>query len=124
MKNLFLSKQKCFQSVHSDTHNNYICGTMPLTPYTLQYISNLLSANAQINNPQLPVETLAIDSRKILSPEITLFFALKGQRNGHNFIPELINKGVKSFVISEDKWSEAYPGINFYWCLIHLKRYN
>lgn len=86
---------------------------MPLTSYTLQQLSNLLSANAQLNNPQLIIESLAIDSRKINSSDNTLFFALKGQRNGHDFIPELISKGVKSFVVSEDKWPEVYPDVNF-----------
>jgi len=48
------------------------------------------------------IEHLLLDSRKIYSPSTSLFFALKGpRRDGHQFISELYNKGVKSFVVSE-----------------------
>lgn len=43
-----------------------------------------------------------IDSRKLLYPSNTIFFALKGrQSDGHQYIPELISKGVNRFVVSE-----------------------
>ncbi len=43
-----------------------------------------------------------VDSRHIIDPDTTLFFACKGNlSDGHYFIPELIEKGVKAFVVQE-----------------------
>ncbi|MDP4281939.1 MAG: bifunctional UDP-N-acetylmuramoyl-tripeptide:D-alanyl-D-alanine ligase/alanine racemase [Bacteroidota bacterium] len=48
-----------------------------------------------------PVRELLIDSRRLLDPEETLFIALVTPRNdGHRYIEELYNKGVKCFVVS------------------------
>jgi UDP-N-acetylmuramyl pentapeptide synthase len=47
------------------------------------------------------IKNLLIDSRKIITAENSLFFAIKGERNdGHVFIHDLYEKGVRSFVIS------------------------
>jgi Alr-MurF fusion protein len=46
---------------------------------------------------------LLLDSRKIISPASSLFFAIKGKHHdGHQFIQELYNKGVRSFVIEDN----------------------
>jgi Alr-MurF fusion protein len=43
---------------------------------------------------------LLLDSRKIISPANSVFFAIKGKHHdGHQFIRELYNKGVRSFVV-------------------------
>ena len=48
------------------------------------------------------IKLLSIDSRKITSPENTLFFAMDGERNdGHQYIEELIEQGVRNFVVSK-----------------------
>ncbi|MEM9928282.1 MAG: Mur ligase domain-containing protein, partial [Bacteroidota bacterium] len=45
---------------------------------------------------------LLVDSRRLTNPERTLFFALPGQRvDGHDFIKELVAKGVRHFVVAE-----------------------
>ena len=45
---------------------------------------------------------VSIDSRSLENKENTLFFALKGHNhNGHDYIPELIQAGVRFFVVSE-----------------------
>ncbi len=45
------------------------------------------------------------DSRALQSPADTLFIALKTSRNnGHNYIADLIEKGVKSFLIQENEF--------------------
>jgi Alr-MurF fusion protein len=50
-----------------------------------------------------PLVTLLTDSRKASASEGAVFFAIKGEHhNGHNYIPELYEKGVRQFVI-EDK---------------------
>ena len=46
---------------------------------------------------------LVVDSRRLLRPEETLFFALPGRRaDGHDFIPELFRAGVRHFVVRPD----------------------
>ena len=55
---------------------------------------------------ELPILTeakiIVIDSRLVVSPSNSIFFAIKGERqNGHLYIKELIDKGVTEFVIEE-----------------------
>src|SRR4051812_27762346 len=50
----------------------------------------------------LPIVYLLLDSRKIVSPLSSLFFAVKGKRHdGHRFLKELYAKGVRSFVVED-----------------------
>jgi alanine racemase len=70
-----------------------------------------------IGNPENNsiVFDLLTDSRKITSVEHCLFFALVSKRNdGHKYIPELYQKGIRSFVISilPDDIS-VYPDASF-----------
>jgi len=58
------------------------------------------------------IEQLVIDSRKIIFPAHSLFFALSSaRRDGHLFIGEAYKKGVRNFVVSKTidihQWSEA-----------------
>jgi len=69
--------------------------------YTVSELATILSADT---NERLLVssamEYAEVDSRAILHPSKTVFFALKGSRqDGHDFIPELIASGVKVFVV-------------------------
>lgn len=57
-----------------------------------------------------PIRHLLTDSRKMMSPSTSLFFAMKGdRRDGHEFIPELHAAGVRSFVVSDESSVSAYP---------------
>ncbi len=50
----------------------------------------------------MKISRLLIDSRKIFSPEGTLFIALKGlNHDGHKYIEELYKKGVRVFVVEK-----------------------
>ena len=73
-----------------------------------EVIHGTLSGDGKKN---APVFHLLIDSRRITHAETSLFFAIKGeQHNGHKFIPELYEKGVRHFVVSETpaaKFKEA-----------------
>ncbi len=56
------------------------------------------------------------DSRHILNPAETLFFALKGSRtDGHDFIPQLIEQGVRVFVV-QDSFTGTFPTV----CLLRV----
>ncbi|PSL00495.1 bifunctional UDP-N-acetylmuramoyl-tripeptide:D-alanyl-D-alanine ligase/alanine racemase [Cecembia rubra] len=70
---------------------------------TLDQLLSLLHAEIQVSDKNVLISEIAIDSRNILQPENTLFVALKGAKfDGHDFIPEVIEQGVKSFLVRED----------------------
>lgn len=70
--------------------------------YTIQKISEIIDAEADLKNPGEIIEHILTDSRKVIHAEKSLFFALIGQRhNGHKFIKELFDKGVRNFVLSD-----------------------
>lgn len=49
------------------------------------------------------VNHVLTDSRKLVQPESTLFFALKTQHNdGHFYIDDLLKKGVHNFIVSHE----------------------
>ncbi|TDE16411.1 bifunctional UDP-N-acetylmuramoyl-tripeptide:D-alanyl-D-alanine ligase/alanine racemase [Dyadobacter psychrotolerans] len=65
-----------------------------------------------IENTTGPVETqaayLLTDSRQLSFPEQSIFFAIKGQRHdGHQFLTELYQKGVREFVIEAISFTDT-----------------
>ena len=56
-----------------------------------------------------------IDSRKVINPSQSLFFAIKGvQNDGHNYISDLYKKGVRNFVIEAKDFEKSdYPDATF-----------
>lgn len=51
--------------------------------------------------PDMDIDNVSIDSRSLQNNANTLFFALTGQnRDGHQYVGELINKGVLNFVVT------------------------
>ncbi len=77
--------------------------------YTAKLIADILSYKKTLPVPESEIVYLATDSRKITFPESSLFFALSGKVNAHQFIPDLIQLGVKNFVVTEDV---SYPNVN------------
>ena len=61
----------------------------------------------------LDIRHLLTDSRQLgTEPEATLFFALKTEKNdGANYIPELLERGVRVFVVSESGVGSRESGI-------------
>ena len=61
------------------------------------------------------IDWILTDSRSLCFPEETLFFALNTKRNdGHKYIPDLYERGVRNFVVSElPENKEAYTAANF-----------
>ena len=81
--------------------------------YSVQDIATIISAKESVLIPRR-IKYLAIDSRKIVFPKETIFFAIKSTRNdGHDFIKDLIEKGVENFVIQVSFNTKNFPGINF-----------
>ena len=81
--------------------------------YTVQQVVRLLGVDAPVVNDHL-VEHLLIDSRRAFSPAHSLFFAITtSRRNGHDFIADLYQKGVRSFVITQNLDAVSFPLANF-----------
>lgn len=71
--------------------------------FLLSGITKILQAEVPENfSGEMIINRFAIDTRKILSGEHTLFFALKGlKKDGHNFIAQAYNAGIRAFVVEE-----------------------
>ena len=81
--------------------------------YHIQNIANIIHADASIVN-DASIEYLLIDSRKIVFPQTSLFFAISGpRRDGHQFIKEVYERGVRNFVVKEGFDGKAFPEANF-----------
>ncbi len=81
--------------------------------YSIQHIVSIVQATV-INVIEAEVEHILIDSRKIIFPETSVFFALhSNRRNGHFFLEELYQRGVRNFVIDELVDVTKYPEANF-----------
>ncbi len=79
--------------------------------YTAENIATIIGGKLLQPAHPTPVEYLVTDSRRILFPESSLFFALQGPRNnGHHFLGTLYEEGVTNFVISDQ---EAINGNQF-----------
>jgi Alr-MurF fusion protein len=61
------------------------------------------------------IRDILIDSRKLITAEQCLFFALSSKRNdGHKYIPELYGKGVRDFIVTKlPPDDESYADANF-----------
>lgn len=81
--------------------------------YTIDHIAQIIQANATIINNQT-IDSVVLDSRKVFSAPTSLFFALVGdRRDGHAFIEELYERGVRNFVIQKPIHAGKYRGANF-----------
>ena len=68
--------------------------------YSIQSIAAIMQAVCS-SEKDFPILFLQTDSRRIIAPAETLFFALPGnRRSGEDYIPELIQRGVVAFVVS------------------------
>jgi alanine racemase len=70
--------------------------------YSILDIANIVHAKHG-NLLDNDIEFLLIDSRKLIYPEKSIFFALSSNRkDGHEFITELYEKGVRNFVVQKN----------------------
>ncbi len=81
--------------------------------YHLQNIATIIHADVSVENDAL-IEYLLIDSRKIVFPQTSLFFAISGpRRDGHQFIKEVYERGVRNFVVKKGFDGDAFDQANF-----------
>ncbi len=79
--------------------------------YSGSLIAEVIDAGLICKNPEnIVINDILIDSRRMISPENLLFFALISKRNnGHLYIDELLKKGVRYFVVSQSFNDFDYP---------------
>ena len=81
--------------------------------YSLNQISEIVGGQLVGDQGMLQVCDLLIDSRHLMDPRQALFFALSSVRNdGHKYIGELYDKGVRAFVVSRQP-ENVYPEAAF-----------
>ena len=86
---------------------------MSSSTYLINHIVEILAAKAILPNPDVVIRKLLTDSRTVVDPEGSLFFAINAQRNGHNFIAHAYQNGIRNFVVSENGNFDAYADSNF-----------
>ena len=97
--------------------------------YTAKDIAHILELS-EVTADGVVIEQLLTDSRKLVFPAQTLFFALPGpRRDGHEFIESLYDQGVRFFVVNKQtnilEWKTYCSGAVFFEvpnCLVALQK--
>ena len=85
---------------------------MTLNNYKIVTISKLVDGKFE-GDKAASINRISIDSRTRFAGEGTLFIALKGEnRDGHNFIKDAFDKGVRNFLV-EKSFSSSLKSANF-----------
>jgi len=83
--------------------------------YSIEKVATLIGAR-RYGEAEATVGWLLTDSRSLCFPEQTLFFALRSQRgDGHKYISDLYQRGVRSFVVETvpQDYAHSFPKANF-----------
>jgi UDP-N-acetylmuramoyl-tripeptide--D-alanyl-D-alanine ligase len=83
--------------------------------YTLQEIAEITGGELRGSGRE-EISRIGTDSRTMHRQEGMLFLAIKGERHdGHSFIPELEERGIRAFMVSDvpDPGKVPRPGISF-----------
>ncbi len=102
--------------------------------YTLESLANIFGCAIPVAQKQRSITQVSIDSRYITDPASTIFIALSGTHtDGHHFIPELIDLGVRTFLVDREMLS-GNPEVIFFqvenvlgslqnWAAFHRKQF-
>ena len=96
--------------------------------YAIESIAKSIGAR-RVGKHKATIDWLLTDSRSLSFPEETLFFALTTKRNsGARYIPDLNDRGVRNFVVTEEDFEKFKNGelgklstLNFLFVAIPLK---
>ena len=85
--------------------------------YTIQKIKEIIGAeDVIISDKEQAINHLLLDSRKVLFPRESLFFALPGSRlDGHSYLDDAYSKGIRNFVVSKNIDFTDYKKANIIW---------
>lgn len=84
--------------------------------YSISWLNDTIQKkSSRLVIPDQEISHLIIDSRKLLFPESSLFFAFFGkQTDGHLFIKPLYDLGVRAFIYEDPDFNiETFPEANF-----------
>lgn len=81
--------------------------------YTIQQIAEILNGKSFLDHPQAHIKSLIIDSRNLADAPHSLFFAIKAQRDGHQFIANAYQQGIRNFVVSQAADTKQFPAANW-----------
>lgn len=77
-------------------------------------LSKIIDGTSLRGDASMVVDKISYDTRKLVDHDNTLYFALKGEfRDGHSFISNAYEKGIRMFVVSEDIPSDQFPYSHF-----------
>ena len=80
--------------------------------YTIEQVSHLIGAR-RFGTLDAQIDWLLTDSRSLVFPEGTLFFALSSKRQtGASYIQELIGQGVSNFVLTDADYRQIVLPLN------------
>ncbi len=83
--------------------------------YTAKHISNLLKNDVDLPQPDCEIQTVQIDTRIIKRSVGCLFAAISTEKNnGHEYIAAAHQKGVRNFLVQENKWINQFKDSNFF----------
>jgi alanine racemase len=70
--------------------------------YTIRHIAGIVKGDFLRFRGDDTIDHLLLDSRRLIFPASSLFFALRGpRRDGRNYLAELYRRGVRNFVVQE-----------------------
>src|SRR6185437_13105344 len=79
--------------------------------YSVRYICSVVGGRWVQFHADDAVGQLLLDSRRLIFPASSLFFALKGpRRDGSRFVAELYKRGVRNFVVGGNWGAASAPG--------------
>lgn len=81
--------------------------------YTVEQVAEIVQGKGFFCDKEAVIKNLVIDSRTLSNVNNALFFAIKAQRNGHQFISSAYQNGIRNFVVSEDVDHTKYPETNW-----------
>ncbi|MGI9137599.1 MAG: bifunctional UDP-N-acetylmuramoyl-tripeptide:D-alanyl-D-alanine ligase/alanine racemase [Sediminibacterium sp.] len=81
--------------------------------YSIEHIASWLNAKSVIKTPA-QIDHLLTDSRRLIYPNTSLFFAITSPQNdGHIYIEELLQRGVFNFVVKQNFDTSRFSQANF-----------
>ncbi|MBN9382334.1 MAG: bifunctional UDP-N-acetylmuramoyl-tripeptide:D-alanyl-D-alanine ligase/alanine racemase [Chitinophagaceae bacterium] len=81
--------------------------------YGIRHIAEITTGSFLQFRGDDPIEHLLLDSRRLIFPDTSLFFAVKGpRRDGRQFMEELYKRGVRNFVVDAWDGEEGLAGAN------------
>lgn len=83
--------------------------------YSADQIKDILECKAILQQATYEIYWILTDSRKVIYANQSIFFALPGKRDAHQFIKDLYQQGVRNFVISDATYADKnYLSANFF----------